>query len=424
MQAALARARAVFDVRPGEGAAAAWAALAFFAILGSYFVLRPVRDAMGIEGDPAFIPWLFTASFVVMTAIAAPWGALVARVPRARLVPLSFRAFVVQLLIFAGLVTWGGAPVVVGQVFYVWLSVFNLFVVSVFWSVCADLLRPEQGRRLFGPIAAGGTAGAIVGPLVTRSLAAHVDAWVLLVIAGALLEAAVWAMARLERASLAVPIATPTPTPTPPPAATTVGGHPLAGLANLVRSPYLAGIAGYALCAACLATFVYLSQAEIAKAALPDRAARTRFFADVELWTGLVSIALQAVVTSRLMRWIGVGLVLAVLPLIQGVGLLALAAAPTLATATAVSAAGRAATHALARPARENLFTAVGREDRFKTKNVIDTLVYRFGDFGSSWLHRGLALVGVALTAVALPLAAAWAALALALGVGHRRRTR
>ena len=406
-----ARLGAVFEVRPGEGRSVAWAALTFFLIMTAYFVLRPVRDALVLEGDPAFITWLFTATFIAMTAIAAPWGALVARVPRARLVPLSFRAFVVQLLIFAGLVTWGGAPVVVGQVFYVWLSVFNLFVVSVFWSLCADLARPEQGRRVFAAIAAGGTAGALVGPTITK-LAADLEPAVLLVASAVLLEAAVWT----ARAFLAsAPAATRT---APPP----LGGSAIAGLRRLGRSPYLLGIAGYAMAAATLATFVYLNQAVIAKAALPDRAARTAFFADVDIATGLATLALQLVVTARLLRWLGAGLVLAALPLIQGAGVVALTVAPSLAMAVAVSASGRAATHALARPSRELLFTALPRDDKYRAKNVIDTLVYRFGDFGSSWLHRGLGAAGIAVTAVAVPLAAGWAVLAIALGRGHRRR--
>lgn len=420
----------MFDLRSGESAPTLWAALAFFAILASYFVLKPVRDALVLEGDPDFLPWLFTSTFVVMTLISAPWGALVARLPRHRLVPFAFRACMAQLLVFVGLFAWNGAPVVVGKVFYVWLSVFNLFVVSVFWSLCADLARPEQGQRLFGPIATGGSAGTIAGTLVTRDLV-HLPPWVLLLIACALLEAAVWAMARVERhgrrlreaaaeAHVHVPAAAP-------PAADdrrgrAVGGHPLSGLSHL-RSPYLAGIAAYVLCTAYLATFIYLEQSHIAKAALPDSIARRRFFADVELYTGLITIGLQAFATSRLLRWFGAGVVLAVLPILQGAGLALLTAVPTLAMATVVSSIGRAATHSLARPSRELLYTAIDREDRFKAKNVIDTLVYRLGDTSSSWLSWLLAYLGVAVTAVGVPLAGAWVGLAWLLGANHRRRT-
>ena len=408
------------DVRPGEGAAVAWAAIAFFAILASYFVLRPVRDAFVLDGDPAFIPWLWTATFVAMTVIAGPWGALVARLPRSRFIPIVYRAFAVQLLAFAALVHWDVAPLAVGRVFYVWLSVFNLFVVSVFWSLCADVARPEQGRRLFGPIAAGGTAGALVGPILTRTLVEHVGLAVLMLVAVALLEAAVWCAFALDRAARRMPAAEPSAAAT---AAQPIGGTSWDGLDRISRSTYLSGIAVYALCAATLATYVYLRQAGIVKEALPDRATRTVFFADVDLWTGIATLAIQVLLTARLMRWIGVGAVLAILPFAQGIGAFVLDQWPTLTVAIAVSAGGRAITHALARPGRELLFTAVPREDKYKAKNVIDTLVYRFGDFGSAWLFRGLAYVGLAAVVVAVPVAAAWAVLAIALGVGHRRRT-
>lgn len=411
--------RAALDLRPGEGAAVAWAALTFFAILAGYFVLRPVRDALVLDGDPAFIPWLFTATFIVMIAVAPPWGALVARLPRGRFVPLVYRAFALQLLAFALLVEREVAPVAVGRVFYVWLSVFNLFVVSVFWSLCADLARPEQGRRLFGPIAAGGTAGALAGPALTRVLVEHVEPAALLVLGALTLEAAVWSARALDRAARRLSSAA---SAAPAVEDAPVGGHALGGFAGVARSPYLLGIAAYALGAACLATFVYLRQAEIVKAALPDRAARTAFFAEVELWTGAATILVQGLLTARLLRWLGAGVVLAILPVAQGAGALALGASPTLGVATAVSAGSRAATHALSRPARELLFTAVSREDKYKAKNLIDTLVYRFGDFASAWLFRGLAVAGIAAAAIAVPLAAAWVALALALGVGLRRR--
>jgi AAA family ATP:ADP antiporter len=430
-----ARLRALFDLRPGEGPMSAWAAIAFFAIMTGYSVLRPLRDAAGIDGDPNFIPWLWTVTSAVMLAIAAPWGALVARVPRRRLVPISFRAFTVQHLAFIGLFASGWEPLIVGRVFYVWLSVFNLFIVSVFWSVCADLARPEQGRRLFGPIAIGGSAGAILGPILTRTLATEVDAWVLLAVSAVFLDLAVWAMMMVERhgarlTASAIVVADGSAAASAAAAdaeerrtARAVGGHPFKGVTNLVRSPYLAGIAGYVVCASCLATFVYLTQAHIAKDALPDRATRTRFFAEVDLWAGIATILLQAFLTSRLLRWLGAGLVLAALPLVQGAGLIGLVAAPSLAMATAVSASGRGIQHALSRPARELLFTAVAREDRFKTKNVVDTLVYRLADTGASWLHRGLVTAGVALTAVAVPVAGVWIGLSLLLGLGHRRRT-
>lgn len=411
-----------------------WAAAMFFCVLASYYVLRPVRDALVLDGDPAFIPWLFTATFVAMLAVAAPWGAMVARWGRALLVPRVYRLFIVQLLIFAALLALRVAPVIVGKVFYVWVSMFNLFVVSVFWSLCADLARPEQGRRLFGLIAAGGSAGALAGPALTRVLAAQVETEVLLLVSAALVELATRCAGQLDAAARRLAAAQPptsaaaghpsTATADAPAAEApqrAIGGSALAGFTQVLRSPHLAGIAAYMMMAACLATFVYLRQAEIVKQALPLRAERTAFFAEVELWTGLATLALQLLVTARLLRWLGVGVVLAALPLVQGAGALALAAAPSLFIATAVSATGRAVTHGLSRPSRELLFTAVSREDKYKAKNLIDTFVYRFGDFGSAWLLRGLAAAGVGAVSVVVPMAMTWAVLALALGRGHKR---
>lgn len=411
---ALSRLRRSLELRPGEGTSVLWAAAMFFCVLASYYVLRPVRDALVLDGDPAFIPWLFGATLLLMLAVAGPWGSMVARWPRHRLVPRAYRLFAVQILAFAALLAADIAPGLVGKAFYVWTSMFNLFVVSVFWSLCADLASPEKGRRLFGLITAGGTLGALTGPSLTRALALHVDTAWLLVISAGLIELATWCASRFS--------ATAEPERRPAAAEPGLGGSAWAGLTRMTRSPTLAAIAAYVLCSACLATFVYLQQAAITKAALPDRATRTAFFAEIELWTLLLTLLLQLGLTARLLRVFGAGLVLTALPLVQGIGVLALTAEPSLAMTAAVSATSRAATHGLSRPTRELLFTALPREDKYKTKNVIDTLVYRFGDFASAWLVSGLGYLGVSIGFVALPLTLAFGALALALGAGHRRR--
>lgn len=410
---------ATFDVRPGEGAAVVWATLTFFLLLTSYFILRPVRDAVVLDGPAEFIPWLWTSTSIAMVALAAPWGWLVAELPRRVFVPIVFRAFGAQIAILAALFYADIEPILIGRIFYVWVSVFNLFVVSVFWSLCADMSRPDQGRRLFAPIAAGGTAGTLAGSLLSRELAHDVHSAGFLIISLALLEAAVWTSRALDRAARAMPAPPDAPAP---PAAAPIGGNPLAGFTAL-RSPYLAGIAVYVLLTACLATFVYLDQAAIVKQYLPSRAARTAYFADVELWTGIITMGIQLLLTARLLRWLGVGAVLFALPVAQAAGALALHADPTLRVAAAVSATSRGVTHALGRPARELLFTAVPREDKYKAKNVVDTFIYRLGDFASAWLFRGLQILGVANAAVALPMVAVWSGLAFFLGAMYKKRS-
>jgi ATP:ADP antiporter, AAA family len=409
----------MIDVRPGERAAALSAGALFFCVLASYFVLRPVRDALAIDQGVGDLPWLFTATCVTMLAVAPVWGVVVARWPRRRFVPIAYHAFVVQLIVLWAMIARDVAPGWIEPVFFVWVSVFNLFVVSVFWSLCADVFTSAQGRRLFGPIAAGGTCGALVGPTLTTTLVERIGVSGMLLVAAALLEVGVVCALALDRTGRRFAVAAPA-------ADRPVGGNPFAGLRDVAANPHLAKIAAYVLCTTVAATFLYFQQGELTHASFATREERTAFFADLDLWTNLGVLAVQTIVTGRLLGWVGVGAVLAVLPIAQGLGLVALAAAPTIAILVAVQVAGRTATHALTRPSRELLFTTVGREDKYKTKNVIDTLVYRAGDMATGWLYALLVWLGVSragLAVTALPLVVIWVALAIALGRAHRRRT-
>jgi AAA family ATP:ADP antiporter len=403
-------------VRRTELAVAVWGAVAFGALLAAYSAFRPVRDALILDGDPDQIPWLFTATFGAMLVAAPIWGAADARRPR-HVVPIAFHVFAACALGFFIALRTELAPIAVGRVFYVWSAVFNLFVVSVFWSLLADLLGPIAARRLYGPIAAGGTVGGLIGPALTKALVGSIGIAGVLVISALLLELAALAVGQLRAAASA--FAPDAATSDDPP----VAGAALSGLTHVARSPYLAAIVGYVVCTACAATFVYLAQARIAHDLLPDRLARTEFFASIDIWVSAATLVVQLAVAGPLIGWLGPGLVLCALPVCQGIGITALVAAPSLAAVAIVQVASRTTTHGLTRPARELLFTVVGRDDKYRAKNVIDTLAYRLGDFGSSWLDRGLiAAGGAALVGVAIPLAVAWLALAAVLGVGFRRR--
>jgi AAA family ATP:ADP antiporter len=405
---------------------AAWGAITFAAVLASYFAFRPVRDALVLDGSPDQIPVLFTATFVAVSIVSPAWSALLARGGRRRYVPLAFHAFAASALGFTALVYAEVAPVAVGRVFYVWASVFNLFIVSVFWSLLADLLGPDVAKRLYGPIAAGGTAGALLGPILTRELVGTIGVHGILLMSAALLELGAASLYALRRAGEALereraPGGEAARDEVPPEPALPAA---LRGLARL-RSPYLLAIVGYVLCTATAATFVYLEQASISKALLPTREARTELFATIDAWTNGGTFVVQTFLAPALLTLLGPGLVLVALPLAQGIGITALAGSPSLATLTYVQIATRTVTHGLTRPARELLFTVVGRDDKYRAKNAIDTVVYRFGDFSSSWLHRGLVSLGAgstALVAATLPLVALWIALAAALGIGFRRR--
>jgi AAA family ATP:ADP antiporter len=281
----------------------------------------------------------------------------------------------------------------------------------------ADLLGAPTARRLYGPISAGGTIGAVGGPLLTKLLLDDIGVAGVLVMTALFLELAAfgaWHVGRIG-ATLERDRADDPPLP----------GTSVDGLIHVAASPYLAAIGGFVICTATAATFVYLAQADIVKAALPKLEERTDFFATIDLWTQGATFIIQVLLAGPLLRWLGPGLVLCILPLVQGVGIVALVATPTLAVLVAVQMVARTSTHGLTRPARELLFTVVSREDKYRAKNVIDTLVYRLGDFASAWLYIALVAAGaggLAVGGATIALAVLWLALAIFLGVGFRRR--
>jgi AAA family ATP:ADP antiporter len=411
------------DVRPTEVRALLWSFAYFFCLLAAYYVLRPVRDEMGLAGGIKNLPWLFTATFVVMLAVMPLFGAVVARVPRQRFIPLVYHFFTANILIFWLLLTFKVAMLDTARVFFVWISVFNLFAVSVFWSFMADLYKSEQGKRLFGFIAAGGSAGALLGPLIAAGLAEPIGRANLLLIAALLLEMAVLCAMRLESAAAVLKDGNPsTQTATRD---SGVGGSGIAGLMMVLRSPYLAGIALWVALLSLAGTFLYFQQANIVAALSDDPNRRTAIFARIDLAVSLVTILVQFTVTGKIIRRFGAGPAAAFLPLVFAAGFLALALTPMLWVVIAFQAAQRAANFAISNPARELLFTALDRAEKYKAKYVIDNVVFRGGDAASGWLFHALRGLGMELGAIALatvPVALAWVALALALGNGHERR--
>jgi AAA family ATP:ADP antiporter len=408
----------VVAVRPEEARALLWSFAYFFCLLAGYYVLRPLRDEMGIAGGVKNLPWMFTATFVAMLAAVPVFGAVVAKLPRRRFIPLVYHFFVANIAIFWLLLTLGVAREDVARVFFVWISVFNLFAVSVFWSFMADVFSSEQGKRLFGFIAAGGSAGALLGPLVTVAIVGAIGPANLLIVAAVMLELAVLCAQRLEFAD---------PAPAAIAEAKGLGGGWLAGLAMVLRSPYLAGIALWVFFLSLAGTFLYFQQANIVAAASTDPAVRTRIFASIDLAIGILTILVQFFATGRLIGLFGVGRAAAFLPLVFGLGFLALAWTPQLLVVIAFQAIQRTANFAISNPAREILFTVVDREEKYKAKNVIDIVVFRGADAVSGWLFALLRGAGLELAAISLatvPVAAIWFALALVLGRAQDRRAR
>ncbi|USN98513.1 MAG: MFS transporter [Phycisphaeraceae bacterium] len=404
----------IVDMRRGELIPSLMAAAMFFCLLCGYFLLRPLRDALGLEGGVDSLHGLFLATVGVMIVGNVAYGFVAARVPRTVLVPAVYLFALASLAVFLVYVVPGGkASATVGRVFYVWLSVFNLFAVSVFWSLLADVFTLEQGKRLFGFIGAGGTGGAITGSFFAWTWVKTIGpAGLMGVAAGLIALTAVLALLLSRRA-----------TRTGRPGAA-VGGASWAGLTRLFSSPYLAGIGTMVLLFTITSTLLYFEKARIISLAVEGQDERASLFAGIEFAAQTLTILLQIFLTGRLMRWLGVGVMLAVVPLISIGGFTALGLVPTLTVVTIFEVTRRASNFALTKPARETLFTVVPRQDKYKAKAAIDTFVYRGGDTVGALADQGIAAMGWVIAAVAVPVGVVGVALAWWLGRAERRMDR
>src|SRR5882724_137427 len=405
------------QIRRGEATAMLWSFAYFFCLLCGYYILRPVRDEMGIQGGVENLQWLFTGTFATMLAAVPLFGWVSSRFPRRKLLPVVYLFFVANLLIFYVLLQFRIAPTFTAQAFFIWVSVFNLFVVSVFWSFMADLYRNEQARRLFGFISAGGSLGALAGPTVTATLAPATGPANLLPLSACLLLMAVLCIYRLagraphspgEQSAIGRRAAEQP-----------IGGSIFAGVTLALKSPYLLGIGVYVVLGTVLATFLYFHQAYIVSMAISDSGSRTALFAKIDLAVNVLTLACQLFVVNRLIGRFGIGIALMVLPALAVVGFFLIGLAPTLTVLVAFQVLRRAGEYAIARPAREVLFTILNREEKYKSKNFIDTVVYRGGDAVSGWMFEGLRLIGLGLAGiafVAIPIALLWAGTGWMLG--------
>ena len=402
---------------PRERAAALWSFAYFFTLLAGYYVLRPLRDQMGIAGGVKNLPWLFTATFLSLLVAQPLYGALVARLPRARFIPIVYHFFVANLAVFWVLLTLGVETAIVARVFFVWVSVFNLFAVAVFWSFMADLYDAEQGKRLFGFIGAGGTAGALLGPVITILLSVPLGPTNLLIAAAAFLEVAVFCVWRLERVATAQAGAQVQQE--------RIGGSALAALPELIRSPYLLGIGAWVSLLSFAATILYFEQAHIVSAAVHGAGAQTRVFATIDLAVGLLTLATQVFATGHLIKRFGTGIAAGALPAIYVGGFVALFLSPTLAVVIVVQVLQRWMNFAIANPARQVFFTVISREEKYKAKNLIDVVIYRGSDALSGWVFDSMQALGLKLGAIALcvlPITMGWLLLSAALGRAQERR--
>jgi AAA family ATP:ADP antiporter len=380
----------------------------FFSVLCGYFVLRPVRDEIGARAGIEQLPWLFTATFVATLLLVPLFGWIVARVQR-RLIAAATYAVCSALL----LLTYGGlqsASIVAwGVGLFIGISVLNLFIISVFWSLMADSYDEADARKMYGIIATGGTAGAIAGPSLTAILAPMIGPINLLPISAALLALAATLTMFIPRRADAPP-------------QQKIGGNVFAGIKLALRSPTLLRIALIIICYTTVSTILYLEQADIVKNAIQDSGERTRYFALLDLANNSVTVILQLLATRQVLTRLGLRTALTAAPVLIGTGLAALAVFPRLGLIAVLQVIHRAGEHAFTRPGREVIYTTVTPEERYKAKNFLDTFVYRGNDALVAWLVGGLHSLGAGIAGIAalgVAVTAGWAANGYVLGRKH-----
>lgn len=430
--------RRAVDIREDEVQAVGWSFAYFFLVLASYFVIRPIRDQMGVASGADNLAWLFTGTLLGMLLLHPIFSALVARYPRRVFIAWIYRVFIGMLVAFYFLFTVADATqsIWVGRAFFIWTSVFNLFVISVFWSFMTDTYHPSQGKRLFGFIAVGGTVGALLGSSITAALVGVLGPINLLLVSALLLELAGRAAHAFERheAKLARVVAresdqedgvtTQAAAEAMQKQEEVIGGGILEGMYRVARSRYLLGLAALILFFAVVSTFLYFHLIAIVEEVMAgDDEGQTRLFAVMEVAVQSLTLITQLFLTGRILKWLGLGLSLAVLPLVSLAGFGILAAAPILVVVVLFQVLRRAANFAIQRPAREVLYTVVPRTDKYKAKNFNDTFVYRAADQLGAWSYTAMGWAGLGLSALALtmlPISLVWLLLALWLGRSYR----
>lgn len=388
----------------------------FFFLLSAYFVMRPLREEMAIRNGGENLGYLYSGTFLAMFVLIPVFGWLVSRFSKKVFLPACSVFFISNLLLFWGLFESGWSSVWLPRFFYVWVSVFNLFIVSVFWSLMVDLFKQEQSKRLFPMIAAGGTLGAIIGPQITLHGIESLKVGGLLLVAAALLSLALicqWFLVlRLDRNSIGYQ--------------RPMGGSVWAGLKLVLSDPYLRGMAVVLVGFPLLQTFFYFHQTALVEQSFDVSNERVIYFAWIDLGANLFAGFLELGPTAWILRKWGVSKALVIMPLITVLGFIIIAVNSMPLVFAVVQAIRRGGEYGLMKPAREVLFTAVDAERKYKAKNVIDTFIYRGGDVSSAWIYKGLGILGmgtVGLAWFAVPFAAAWSWVSFRIGQSFEKKT-
>ncbi len=411
----------VVEVRPEEVQVLLLSGGYFFFVLASYYVIRPIRDEMAVVGGIENLAWLFTGTLVGTLLLHPLFTWAVSRYPRKQFIPIAYRFFIANLFLFFLFMRTApdGVYVWLGRAFFRWTSVFNLFVVSVFWALMADIFRSEQGKRLFGFIGIGGTMGGILGAALTANLAEVLGPVNLLLISALFLEVALRFVRVLGKRVTVSGLGTRQQEEEP------IGGGILDGIREAFRSPYLLGIILFMFLFTFTSTAVYYQQTDIADRSFSEAGAPAAFFARIDLWVNVLALLTQAFLTGRIIKWFGLGVALAIRPLVTVVGLVWLGVAPTLGVLFVVQLFRRGWNYGLMKPALEALYTVIPREEKYKAKNFLDTTIYRTGDQLGAWSNKGFLALGMSFATMAfvtVPLAGLWVITGLSLGSAQRRR--
>lgn len=405
------------NVREDERRILFFSFIYFFCLLCGYYMLRPIRDEMGIQGGVENLHWLFTATFLSMLFIVPLFGWITARLRRRKFIPLAYGFIIINLMLFFVLFKTGVNYVWIARVFFVWASVINLFIVSVFWSFMTDIFSDEQAKRVFPFVAAGGTSGAIAGPAITGLFVHQVGSINLLPISSAFLIVAIICMLSIvkqtdqqqenQSASVNTKI---------------IGGNIFDGIKLVLTSKYLLGICAVIFLYATTSTFLYFQQANIVSANIQDSATRTTLFAGMDITANVLTLFFQLFLTGRIIQRFGLSITLMAIPFLVAVAFLILSFSPIVVTIVIIQVIRRAGNYALMRPARETLYVVLSRAEKYKAKNFIDTTVYRSGDVISAWVYAAASSMGVTLSGIALLgvfISAMWVYVAHWLGQKH-----
>src|SRR5437764_2930632 len=410
------RQRAV-DVKPDE-LRAMWLAFVFnFVILAGYYILRPIREEIGASSGVENLPWMYTFTLIGVLMVNALLAAMRTRMSRRKFLPIAYRLAIANLFIFFLLMRivspqWQW---LLARSFFVWVSVFNLFATTLFWAFMTDLFTAEQGKRLFGFIAVGGSLGAILGPLVPTFLVDRFSTGIFCLMSAAMFEIAAQCV-RFFPTEFSEHAEAGT-------AEKPIGGNIWDSVTHIARSPYLFALVLFIFIYTLTNTWAYFQQADLTGHELANKSARTAFFGKMDFSVNTLTVLIQLCLTSRLLNWFGVGFTLVLMPALSGFGLRAIGYDPILVVLAVFQVVRRSTGFELLRPAREILFTVLRREDKYKAKSVIDTFGYRLGDIVGAWSYKALHVVGLSLNAIsfiAVPIIAAWCGLSIWLGRKQR----